>query len=116
MYKLCFLIFCVFLIDNAQAQCKNSLAVKKVSDESKSGKGGVIEVSITGSGAFVCLLNIEKGSGPEKAQEKRGNGNSIIRFENLKTEEIYQVLVEFANEDKTHCKKLMKSLITIETE
>jgi len=114
MYKLCFFIFCFFLSIAAHAQCKSSLTIKKVSNESKNGKGGVIEVSITTTGAYVCFLNLEKGSGPEKVQEKNGNGNSTIRFESLKQEEIYQVIVEFSDEDKAHCKKLMKSLIALE--
>ncbi len=116
MYKLCFFVVFLFLSSASYAQCKNSISLKKVSNETKSGKGGVIDVLVNGSGAYVCVLNIEKGSGPEKISEKRGTGNSVIHFEKLEINEIYQVQVEFLNEDKTHCKKLVKPLITFDVE
>ena len=114
MYKLYFLAIFLLLSGASYAQCKNSISLKKVSNETKSGKGGVIDVSVSGSGAYVCVLNIEKGSGSEKVGEKRGTGSSVIHFEKLDVNEIYQVQVEFLAEDKVTCKKLVKSLIIIE--
>ena len=114
MPQLYFLICCFFLSTASYAQCKNSISLKKVSNETKASNGGIIDISVNASGGYICILNTEEGSGPEKVAEKRGNGNSVIHFEKLNINEIYKVQVEFLTEDKAICKKLVKSLITFE--
>jgi hypothetical protein len=115
MYKLYFLIFCLFFSGVGFAQCKNSVSIKKVARDTDASKGS-IDVSVIAEGGFICALIIERGSGPQKVAEKRGQGNSNVHFEKLDTDEIYQVQVEFLTEDKSFCKKLTKSLITFEIE
>lgn len=102
------------LSGKAFSQCNNNIELKRVSSESNNQKSGVIEVEINTAKEYVCFLNIEKGTGPEKIQEKKGAGKGIVRFEALDRNAIYQVLFEFTGEEKPFCKKLQKSQITFE--
>ena len=115
MRKLYFLIFCISVSGAAFSQCKNSISLKKASNESRSGKGGVIEIAVTSADEYTYVLNIEKGTGPEKVEERKGKGNALVHFEGLDLNAIYQVQFEFLSADKkTFCRKLVKSQIFFE--
>lgn len=115
MSKLCFLIFFLGLNSAAFSQCKHSISLNKVVNETGNRDGGLIEVSVKSSDNYIAVLHIEKGSGPEKIAEKRGSGNAVVRFTGLDVQAIYQVQLEFLSDD-THCRKLQKSQITFESE
>jgi hypothetical protein len=109
------LLFCLLFSGSLCAQCPNSsVSVKRTANESQKPKGGTIDISVNTSGAYICVLSIQKGSGPEKIMEKKGSGNSVVRFEKLDVSQIYKVEVEFLNEEEPFCRKLVQSLITIE--
>ncbi len=95
------------------AQCGNSISLKKAAVPSNADQG-TIEVEVRTSGEYICTLSIEKGSGPEKVQEKRGRGDGIVSFTGVDRNYLYKVHFEFLNEDKPFCNKLEKSGITLE--
>jgi hypothetical protein len=97
----------------AFAQCSNSIKVKKAESEA-SRNSGAIEISVNTTKTFTCTLNIEKGSGPEKIQTKKGSGNQSVEFKNLDKSLGYQVVVEFIGEENKLCKTLQKSQIILE--
>jgi hypothetical protein len=111
-----FTVFCLLLplTNIAWSQCQNSLKVKNAAYQE--GKGsGKIELEVKAKGEFVCTLNSEKGSGPAKITSKTGSGASVVIFENLDKNLIYQVEVEFLNEGNKFCKKLQRSQIILES-
>ena len=116
MSKLCFLILFLCLYSTAFSQCNNSISLKRVANETNKGNGGVIELSVTSSDQYVAVIHVEKGTGPEKIEEKRGKGNAVIRFDGLDVQAMYQVQLEFLSADETHCRKLQKSQITFQSE
>ena len=116
MLKFCLLIFCMGFCGSLFSQCKNSIAIKKLSKEAGVEKKGVIEIEVGSTGEYVCFLSIEKGSGPEQIQKKEGHGNSVVHFEGLDVSETYKVQVVFQSESNPHCKKLEKSQIIIDGE
>lgn len=115
MRKLYFLIFCLNITGAAFSQCNHSISLQKTVIESGLEKSGVLEVSVTTSDNYVCVLSVEKGSGPQKVDEKKGQGNSVIRFKGIDINNIYQVQIEFLS-DNTPCRKLQKSQIIFEAE
>jgi hypothetical protein len=113
MRKLYLLLLNLLVAGIAYSQCNNSIELKKTSVDSNP-EYGSIELEVSTSKEFICILSIEKGSGPEKISEKRERGSQIIRFESIKRNEIYQVQFEFIGEEEPLCKKLQKSHIIIE--
>jgi len=101
-------------VSNLNAQCSSSLTVETatIPTENK----GAITVNVNTNGDFICELNIEKGTGPEKVEEKRGKNKSTVIFESLETSNIYQIRVTFFAEEKEHCKQLQKSGLTFEAD
>lgn len=114
LFTLLILLYLPQVNGKLVAQCKNSIALKKNVNKAKLDKEGTIEVSVASLDEYVCILNIEKGSGPLKIEEKRRKGNSIIRFEGLSLNAIYQIEVEFLSERKSMCRRLQKSQIIFE--
>ncbi len=116
MHKLCLLIFWLSFSCPVFSQCKNSIAIKKLSNEANIKKSGVLDIEVISIGEYVCVLNIEKGSGPEQIQKHEGHGNSTVHFEGLDTKQSYMVQVVFLSENNPICRKLQKSQIIIDTE
>jgi hypothetical protein len=118
MHRLSILFFSLLLIisNSVFSQCKNSIALKKaVSKNELTGKG-IIEISVSSSEEYQYTLNIEKGSGLQQVTEKKGKGDTIVKFEGLDTDLLYLVDFEFLNEDKKYCRKLQLSQIVIDKE
>ena len=111
-----FILFLLFLAASpvAWSQCSNSIKLKNAVYSSAE-KNGKIELAVSAKGSFTCTLNIEKGSGPIKTASQAGTGSTIISFEKLDPNQIYQVVVEFASEENKFCKRLQKSQITLES-
>lgn len=97
------------------SQCKNSIAIRKISDDA-SKKKGVLDIEVVSVGEYSCVLNIEKGSGSEQVQKREGRGNAIVHFEGLDPAQIYMVQVVFLSENNPICRKLQKSQIIIDAE
>lgn len=114
MFRLYLLVFSILLCGSAFAQCNNSIELRKVVVDKSLSNNGVIEISVSTPGSYTCVLNSEKGSGPEKISEKNGSGTGVVRFQNLDKRLIYQVVFEFVSEKEPLCKKLQKSKITLE--
>ena len=98
------------------AQCENSISVKKKAYTPATANTGILEIEISTPGQFVCTLSVEKGSGPQKIQEQRGQGGAIISFRSLDENQVYKVQVEFLAETKGPCNKLERSGIILEAE
>ena len=114
MPKLCLLLFCLTFCCHAFSQCKSSVSIKKISNETNVKNSGVLDVEVVSFGEYVCVLSIEKGSGPEQIQKRMGKGNSLVHFEGLEIDQSYLVQVEFLSEDNPICRKLQKSPIIID--
>lgn len=100
----------------AWSQCQNSVKVEKAAYSSQfKENGGAIEVAVSAKGSFTCTLNIEKGSGPEKVASRTGSGTSTVVFDKLDINQLYQVNVEFSNEQSKFCRTLQKSQIILES-
>lgn len=111
--RMLLLVVCLFFYGAGYSQCSNSIKLKRVAVNAQTGKGQ-IEVSAHSSDQYNCTLFKETGSGVIKVDEKNGNGNSTISFDNLDTNVSYLVLFEFASEENKLCRKLQKSGITFE--
>lgn len=92
-------------------RCESSIELTKAT---RAGDVGLIEVSVTATGAFVCTLLEQKGSGPQKIKERSGVGNQKVKFEEIPSDKLYQVQVEFKDEANTRCRRLQITQVIIE--
>lgn len=113
MHKIYLLLLNLLVAGMAYSQCNNSIQLKKTSVDTNP-EYGTIELAVSTSKEFICILSIEKGSGLEKVSEKKGKGNQTVRFEAVKRNASYQVQFEFIGEEQKLCRKLQKSQIIIE--
>ena len=105
------LVVCLLTISNAAfSQCQNSISLKKA--KADNAFTGTIEIDVKSGDSFVCSLMTQSGSGSEIIETKRSSGNATIVFASVARDILYKVEVEFQGDGP--CKRLQKSLITIE--
>jgi hypothetical protein len=109
------IMFILCIPRQGNAQCNNSIALKRAVIQSVSENKGVIEIKVNTSDNFTCTLNTESGSGVKKVTTKKGQGSTVVTFQVSNINSIYQIEFEFLSE-KGLCRKLQKSGIILEKE